>query len=113
MWYTELEFEDITKKPSYSYEKEGNLIKLKFNNITKKIEYDKLELSKSSVNQNKGDTEQMKLQGITIHKNKKCNTWYTRFRKDGIQHYISDKTQQGCYDKLKKELNLIKKEKRL
>lgn len=53
----------------------------------------------------------MKIQGITIHKNKKCNTWYTRFRKDGIQQYISAKTQKECYEKLKKELNIIKKQK--
>lgn len=53
----------------------------------------------------------MKLQGITIHKNKKCNTWYTRYRKDGKQHYLSAKTQQECYNLLKKELKIINKEK--
>ncbi len=55
--------------------------------------------------------DEMKIQGITIHKNKSCNTWYTRFRRDGIQHYISAKTQKECYEKLKKELNIIKKQK--
>ena len=38
----------------------------------------------------------MKYQGITIHKNKKCNTWYTRFRKNGTQIYISARTQKEC-----------------
>ena len=51
----------------------------------------------------------MKLQGITIHKNKKCNTWYTRCRRNGKQYYLSDKTQKGCYNKLKKLLNIEKK----
>lgn len=46
----------------------------------------------------------MKYQGITIHKNKKCNTWYTRFRKNGTQIYISARTQKECYNKLKKAL---------
>ena len=49
--------------------------------------------------------EEMKYQSITIHKNKKCSTWYTRFRNyQGKQIYISAKTQQLCYDKLKAEL---------
>ncbi|MGN0787530.1 MAG: site-specific integrase [Candidatus Onthoplasma sp.] len=43
----------------------------------------------------------MKYKGIAIHMNKNCNTWYTRFRKDGKQHYISARTQKECYDKLK------------
>lgn len=46
----------------------------------------------------------MKYQGIKIHKNKKCTTWYTRFRLNGKQHYISAKTQKECYNKLKKAL---------
>ncbi len=48
----------------------------------------------------------MKYQGVTIHKNKNCNTWFTRYRNiDGKQIYISAKTQQQCYDKLKIEIN--------
>ena len=43
----------------------------------------------------------MKYKGISIHKNKKCDTWYTRFRKNGKQHYISAKTQNECMIKLK------------
>lgn len=43
----------------------------------------------------------MKYKGITIHKTKNCETWYTRFRKNGKQYYISAKTQKECYNKLK------------
>lgn len=46
----------------------------------------------------------MKYKGITIHKNKNCDTWYTRFRRNGIQTYISARTQKDCYNKLKKAL---------
>ena len=61
----------------------------------------------------KGDTEQeMKFQGKTIHKNKKCNTWYTRYRQDGKQIYISGKTQKEVLLELKSQLNYTKKEKK-
>ena len=43
----------------------------------------------------------MKYQGITIHRHKTCKTWYARYRKNGKQCYVSAKTQQECYDKLK------------
>jgi len=43
----------------------------------------------------------MKYKDKTIHKNEKCNTWYTRFRYKGKQYYISAKTQKECLDKLK------------
>lgn len=46
----------------------------------------------------------MKYKGITIHKNKNCDTWYTRFRNNGTQTYISAKTQKECYNKLKRVL---------
>lgn len=46
----------------------------------------------------------MKYQGITIHKNKSCNTWYARYRHNGKQFYVSAKTQQECYNKLKSAL---------
>ncbi len=46
----------------------------------------------------------MKYQGITIHKSPYANTWFTRYRKDGKQYFISAKTQKECYDKLKKAL---------
>lgn len=45
--------------------------------------------------------ENMKYRGITIHKNKNCNTWYTRYTNNGKQVYLSSKTQQECYNKLK------------
>lgn len=48
-----------------------------------------------------GGGEQMKYRGVTIHKNKNCNTWYTRCTINGKQIYISAKTQQDCYNKLK------------
>lgn len=48
--------------------------------------------------------ETMKFQGVTIHKNTKCDTWYARYRKNGKQIYISAKTQKDCYDKLKSEI---------
>ena len=43
----------------------------------------------------------MKYQGKTIHKNKNSETWYTRYRINGKQYYISAKTQKDCYNKLK------------
>ncbi len=46
----------------------------------------------------------MKYQGITIHKSPYANTWFTRYRQNGIQHFISAKTQKECYNKLKKAL---------
>lgn len=46
----------------------------------------------------------MKYRGITIHKNKNCDTWYTRFRKNNKQYYISARTQKECYNLLKKKL---------
>lgn len=51
----------------------------------------------------------MKYQGITITKNKTCNTWYARYRHNGKQFYVSAKTQLECYNKLKKELKQVSK----
>ena len=48
----------------------------------------------------KGETD-LKIKGITIHKNKTCNTWYARPKVDGKQIYVSAKTQKLCYDKVK------------
>ena len=53
---------------------------------------------------------EMKYQGITIHKNKKCDTWYTRYRVGGKQYYISARTQKECLEKLKKALYNKKRE---
>lgn len=46
----------------------------------------------------------MRYRGITVKKNKSCNTWYARPRINGTQVYISAKTQKECYDKLKKTI---------
>ena len=47
----------------------------------------------------------MKYKGITIHKHKSCNTWYTRYRNVyGKQVYLSARTQIECYNKLKLSL---------
>ena len=46
----------------------------------------------------------MKYQGITIHKNKSCTTWYARYRQNGKQFYVSARNQQECYNKLKSAL---------
>ena len=53
----------------------------------------------------------MKYNGITIFKNKTCNSWYARYRHNGKQFYVSAKTQLECYNKLKKELKQIAKNK--
>ena len=50
---------------------------------------------------------EVKFKGKTIRKNKKCNTWYTRFRLNGKQEYISAKTQKECLIKLKQKMNII------
>lgn len=47
----------------------------------------------------------MKYKGITIHKRKNCNTYYTRFRKNGKIVCVSAKTQKECYNKLKAAYN--------
>ena len=62
-----------------------------------------------SINQQGEDS--MKFQGKTIHKNTKCNTWYTRYRDNGKQYYISGKTQREVLTILKQKLNYVKKEK--
>ena len=65
----------------------------------------KLENVENELNSLQDEEEQtMKYRGITIHKNKNCTTWYTRYRINGVQSYISARTQQDCYDKLKKAL---------
>lgn len=43
----------------------------------------------------------MKYQGITIFKNRHCNSWYARYRAGGKQYTVSAKTQMECYCKLK------------
>ncbi len=55
------------------------------------------------------EQEQVKINGKTIFKNKKAKTWYTRYRQNGKQYYISGKTQQEVADKLKEALNIEKR----
>ena len=50
--------------------------------------------------------DELKYRGIKIHKRKNCSTWYTRYRANGKQNYISARTQQECYNKLKQALKL-------
>lgn len=50
----------------------------------------------------KEETKMLKYQGISIHKSKNANTYYTRFRVGKKQYYISAYTQRECYEKLKK-----------
>ena len=61
------------------------------------------------VSLNKGDI--MKFQGKTIFKNKKCSTWYTRYRVNGKQYYISGKSQKEVLAVLKSRLNYQTREK--
>lgn len=52
----------------------------------------------------------MKYQGISILPRPNCKTWYARYRHEGKQFYVSAKTQQECYNKLKlalKNKNII------
>lgn len=83
----------------------GKLDKEDIKEQSKKYEY---EIQPELIELNNLQLEQkeqiMKYQGITIHKNKNCITWYTRFRANGIQHYISGRTQKEVLDKLKKGL---------
>ena len=53
--------------------------------------------------------QQMKYRNKTIHKNPKANSWYTRFRHNGRQYYVSGKTQLECMRNLKHALNNIDK----
>jgi len=48
--------------------------------------------------------DNMQYQGVKIIKNKYCNTWTARPTVNGKQIYISAKTQQDCYNKLKNKL---------
>ena len=59
----------------------------------------------------KKEQEKVKINGITIFKNTKCKTWYTRYRKDGKQYYISGKTQKEVSEKLRDALDIAKKQK--
>lgn len=51
----------------------------------------------------------MKYKGLTIHKNKTCSTWYTRYTYNKKQYYVRGKTQKECLEKLKVVLSKLKK----
>ncbi len=51
---------------------------------------------------NKKETKMLKYQGITIQKNPRGSTYYTRYRVGGKQYYVSARTQTECLRKLKK-----------
>ena len=50
----------------------------------------------------KEETKMLKYKGVSIHKSRNANTYYTRFRVGKKQYYISAYTQRECYEKLKK-----------
>ena len=53
--------------------------------------------------------EEMTFKGKTIFKTKSSKTYYTRYRQDGKQYYISGKTQKEVMQKLKTALNYTPK----
>lgn len=57
------------------------------------------------ISKNQNGEDIMKFQGKTIHKQKNANTWYTRYRQDGKQYFISGKTQKEVLNKLKLALD--------
>lgn len=97
--------ETVEKNPILKYE---NRIEVVDSNI---IRFKSKTEEQQKVPPKEQEAQEMKIQGITIFKNKKCSTWYTRYRKDGKQHYLSGKTQKEVAEKLKEKLNIIKKEK--
>lgn len=58
---------------------------------------------KSEINLLEGDT--MKYKNIKIRKSINGVSWFARFRKNNKQYFISDKTQLGCYNKVKERYN--------
>ena len=68
-------------------------------------EYNKSQ--ESPINENLLIGENMKYQNKTIMRTKGSKTWYTRYRDEQGQHYISGKTQQEVYNKLKLALKNI------
>lgn len=96
--------ETVEKNPILKYENRIEVIDSNIIRFKSKEEQQKVPPKEQ-------EAQEMKIQGITIFKNKKCSTWYTRYRKDGKQHYLSGRTQKEVAEKLKEKLNIIKKEK--
>ena len=88
-------FENEIKKTSNQSQMLNNLIE---NKSSQSVQFEIIET---------GEQIEMKYRGITIHKHKTCNTWYARYRANGKQHYLSARTQQECYNKLKVALKKL------
>ncbi len=110
----------LAKKAETMLKETLSIVQLFVGNFEAKAEFYQEKNTKPENNSNmpvisyKGESaeQEMKFQGKTIHKNKKCNTWYTRYRIDGKQYYISGKTQKEVLTELKNQLNYVKKEKK-
>lgn len=109
----------LAKKAESSLKETLDIIQLFIGNFEAKAEFyqehnnKREDDSKMPVISYKGENEEeVKFQGKTIHRNTKCNTWYTRYRLDGKQYYISGKTQKEVLLELKNQLNYVKKEKK-
>lgn len=60
------------------------------------------EIELAELSNQKEETKMLKYKGVSIHKSRNANTYYTRFRVGKKQYYISAYTQRECYEKLKK-----------
>lgn len=60
------------------------------------------EIELAELSNPKEETKMLKYKGVSIHKSRNANTYYTRFRVGKKQYYISAYTQRECYEKLKK-----------
>ena len=81
--------------------KEGNLQDKIFNLAHYLGKRDK-EIELAELSNPKEETKMLKYKGVSIHKSRNANTYYTRFRVGKKQYYISAYTQRECYEKLKK-----------
>lgn len=52
----------------------------------------------------------MKINGITIYRQKNCCTWYARYSNNGKRFFISGKTQKEVAEKLKDALDIKRRE---
>ena len=81
--------------------KEGNFQEKIFNLAHYLGKRDK-EIELAELSNPKEETKMLKYKGVSIHKSRNANTYYTRFRVGKKQYYISAYTQRECYEKLKK-----------
>lgn len=59
---------------------------------------------------NLSNSNDLKYKGIKVHKNIISNSYYSRFRKNGKQHFVSAKTKKQCYERLKEKYIQVEKE---